>query len=186
MRWVVQSCLTLCDLRSITCQAALPWDFSGRYTGVGCHFLLQGIFAAERFLVFCTGRRILYHWAIREAPIQLYIYKLISMLFQILFPLRLLKNIGQSYLCYIVGSCWLPILNKVLYINLNFLIYSSPSHLSLLVVSFLQPEVCFLSLWVHSFDANIEETDTPGEESEKVNFRVFAALRIFALSYNMK
>ena len=24
-----------------------PWDFPGKITGVGCHFLLQGIFAAR-------------------------------------------------------------------------------------------------------------------------------------------
>ena len=39
-----------------------PWDFPGRDTGVGCHFLLQGIFLSQgsnRRLLF--GRRILYH-----------------------------------------------------------------------------------------------------------------------------
>ena len=33
----------------------------------------------------------------------------ISILFQILFPFRLLKNIEQSSLCYTVGPCWLSI-----------------------------------------------------------------------------
>ena len=36
---VAQSCPTLCY--PIDCRN--PWDFSGRNTGVGCHFLLQGI-----------------------------------------------------------------------------------------------------------------------------------------------
>ena len=27
---------------------APPWDFSGKTTGVGCHFLLQGIFPTQR------------------------------------------------------------------------------------------------------------------------------------------
>ena len=36
-----QSCLSLYDpLDGVFC----PWDFSGKNTGVGCHFLLQGIF----------------------------------------------------------------------------------------------------------------------------------------------
>ena len=35
----------------------------------------------------------------------------VSILFQILFPLRLLHNIEQSSLCYAVGPCWLLILN---------------------------------------------------------------------------
>ena len=33
-----------------------------------------------------------------------------SVLFQILFPIRLLQNIEQSSLCYAVGPCWLPVL----------------------------------------------------------------------------
>ena len=28
-------------------QAPLPWDFPGENTGVGCHFLLQGIFSTQ-------------------------------------------------------------------------------------------------------------------------------------------
>ena len=36
-----------------------------------------------------------------------------SILFQILFPFRLLHNIEQSSLCYTVGPCWLSILNIV-------------------------------------------------------------------------
>ena len=46
-----------------------PWDFQGKYTGVGCHFLFQGIFrtqGSDPHLAHC--RRILYHWATWEAP----------------------------------------------------------------------------------------------------------------------
>ena len=35
----------------------------------------------------------------------------VSILFQILFPFKLLHNIEQSSLCYTAGSCWLSILN---------------------------------------------------------------------------
>ena len=35
----------------------------------------------------------------------------VSILFQILFPFRLLHNIEQSSLCYTVDPCWLFILN---------------------------------------------------------------------------
>ena len=34
-----------------------------------------------------------------------------AILFQVLFPYRLLQNIEQSSLCYTVGRCWLSILN---------------------------------------------------------------------------
>ena len=45
---VARSCLTL----SVTpwtgaCQLLCPWDFPGKNTGVGCHFLLQGIFPTK-------------------------------------------------------------------------------------------------------------------------------------------
>ena len=42
---VAQSCLTLCD--PMDTRLLRPWDFLGKSTGVGCHFLLQGIFLTE-------------------------------------------------------------------------------------------------------------------------------------------
>ena len=49
-----------------------PWDFPGKNTGVGWHFLLQGIFPTQglnsHFLWLLCWRHILYHWAIKEAP----------------------------------------------------------------------------------------------------------------------
>ena len=44
-----------------------PWDFPGKSTGVGCHFLLQGIFPTQGSnlgLLHC--RQILTVWAMRE------------------------------------------------------------------------------------------------------------------------
>ena len=41
-----------------------PWDFPGKNTVVGCHFLLQGIFPTQRSNPdLPPGRLILYHWA---------------------------------------------------------------------------------------------------------------------------
>ena len=40
----------------------------------------------------------------------------VPILFQILFPFRLLQNIEQSSLCHTVGPCWLSILNIVVWI----------------------------------------------------------------------
>ena len=34
--------------RTVTCQAPLPMGFPGKNTGVGCHFLLQGIFPTQQ------------------------------------------------------------------------------------------------------------------------------------------
>ena len=44
-----------------------PWDSPGKNTGVGCHFLLQGIFPTQELnpgLLHC--RKILYHWVTRK------------------------------------------------------------------------------------------------------------------------
>ena len=39
-----------------------PWHFPGKNTGVGCHFLLQGIFLTQGSNpVFCIDRWVLYH-----------------------------------------------------------------------------------------------------------------------------
>ena len=39
-----QSCPTLCSPMNCSPPGSSPWDFLGKNTGVGCHFLLQGIF----------------------------------------------------------------------------------------------------------------------------------------------
>ena len=44
------SCICVCLQRYGLQPARLlhPWDFPGKNTGVGCHFLLQGIFQTQR------------------------------------------------------------------------------------------------------------------------------------------
>ena len=42
---VAQSCPTLCD--PMDTRLLLPWDFPGKKTAMGCHFLLQGIFLTQ-------------------------------------------------------------------------------------------------------------------------------------------
>ena len=60
---VAQSCPTLWDPMDSRCTRLLrPWDFLGKSTGVGCHFLLQGIFPTQGSnpgLLHC--RQTLYH-----------------------------------------------------------------------------------------------------------------------------
>ena len=63
-----QSCLTLCNPMAPLTRLLCPWDSPGKNTGMGCHFILHGIFPTQGLnlcLLFC--RRILYHWAIWEA-----------------------------------------------------------------------------------------------------------------------
>ena len=50
----------------VACQGPCPWDFLGENTGVGCHFLLQGICLIHVSCTSCIGRWILYHYATRE------------------------------------------------------------------------------------------------------------------------
>ena len=48
-------------------QALSPWNFPGKSTGVGCHFLLQGIFPTQGSnLVSCIPGRHFTIWATRE------------------------------------------------------------------------------------------------------------------------
>ena len=48
-----------------------PWDYSGKNTKVGCHFLLQGVFPPTdgTFVscISCVGRQVLYHCDTWEA-----------------------------------------------------------------------------------------------------------------------
>ena len=44
---VAKSCLTLCDPMDQLARFLCPWDFPGKNSGVGCHFLLQGFFLTQ-------------------------------------------------------------------------------------------------------------------------------------------
>ena len=58
---VIQSCPTVCDPMDCSPLGSCPWNFPGKNTGVGCHFLLQRIFLTQgsnRRLLHC--RQILY------------------------------------------------------------------------------------------------------------------------------
>ena len=67
---VTQSCPTLCDPVDYSPSTRLlrPWDSPGKNTGVGCHFLLQGIFPTQGSnQVSCIAGRCFNLWATREA-----------------------------------------------------------------------------------------------------------------------
>ena len=58
---VAKSCPTLVTPQTVARQTPLAWDSPGKNTGVGCHFLLQGIFPTQESnpgLLHC--RQILY------------------------------------------------------------------------------------------------------------------------------
>ena len=64
---VTQSYLTLVTLWTVAHQALCPWDFPGRNTRVGCHFLLQGIFPTQG-----SNSCLLYllHWQAGSLPLS--------------------------------------------------------------------------------------------------------------------
>ena len=51
-----------------------PWDFPGKNTGVGCHFLLQGIFLAQELTLHLLH---LLHWQADSLPPCHLVYSLI-------------------------------------------------------------------------------------------------------------
>ena len=65
---LLQSWLTLCDLMDCQEPSRLlcPWDSPSKNTGVGCHFLLQGIFPTQGLnLCFLS----LLHWQVSSLPL---------------------------------------------------------------------------------------------------------------------
>ena len=56
---------------TVACQALCSWDFSGKNTGMRCHFLLPRIFLTQEsnLSLLCLPHwQILYRWATCEAP----------------------------------------------------------------------------------------------------------------------
>ena len=84
-----------------TRQAPLLWDFPGKNTGVGCHFLLQGIFLTqESNLCFLHGRWFVYHLIHRGSIYRLAQDLALKDLVQILMRPLTRSGLGQ-------GSCFL-------------------------------------------------------------------------------
>ena len=75
---VFRSCPILCNPLDYIQPTRLlcPWDFSGKNAGVGCHFLLQGIFPTQQsnlgLLCLLRCRWILYSLSYPESPLFLY------------------------------------------------------------------------------------------------------------------
>ena len=73
-------CARVCVSSSVVPDSVTPWtiakllcswDFPDKNSGVGCHFLLQGIFLTQGLNAsLLLSRRILNHWATWEAPKQ--------------------------------------------------------------------------------------------------------------------
>ena len=76
----INQCYCCCCLAAKSCSTLLrpheplparllcPWDFPSKNTGVGCHFLLQGIFLTQGSnLHLLFGRWTLYHCTTQEA-----------------------------------------------------------------------------------------------------------------------
>ena len=65
---VAKLCPAICDPWTVAGQTPLSMRFSRKEYWSGCHFFLQGIFLTQGIKPgLLLGRRILYHWATREA-----------------------------------------------------------------------------------------------------------------------
>ena len=88
---VAQSCPILCNPMNCSPTRLLhPWDFPGRNTGVGCHFLLQEIFPIQGLnlgLLHC--RQMLYCLSQREVAHHNWISPWSHQLYNILIKLTL-------------------------------------------------------------------------------------------------
>ena len=72
--WVLSHVWPFVTPWTVATSLLCPWDFPGKNTGVGCHFLLQGLLPSQgsnpRVLCLLHCRQILYHWAIPSALVS--------------------------------------------------------------------------------------------------------------------
>ena len=63
----LQSCPALCDPLDCSPPGSCSWDFPGKNTGVGCHFLLQEIFLTQG-----SDSHLLHllHWQVDSLPLS--------------------------------------------------------------------------------------------------------------------
>jgi len=63
---VTKSCLALGTPQALPTRLLCPWEFPGKKTGVGCHFLLQGIFMTQGLNPHLLQ---LMHWQVNSLPL---------------------------------------------------------------------------------------------------------------------
>ena len=82
-----------------------PWNFPGKNTGVGCHFLLQGLFLTHRSNLHFLH---LMHWQVNSLPQQ---YLVSSHIFWILTPNKtwfantFFHSVGCLFILFMVSPC---------------------------------------------------------------------------------
>ena len=64
---VAKSCLTFEPHGLQSTRLLCPWDIPGKNTGVGCHFLLQGIFLTQKLKPYLL---LLLHWQADSLPLH--------------------------------------------------------------------------------------------------------------------
>ena len=88
-----QSCLTLWPHRLYPARLLCPWDFPGKNTGVGYHFLLQSILNPS-LLCLLHWRQSLYPWATRDVPLLIFGLTQNSLCKKISIPENLTRTIS--------------------------------------------------------------------------------------------
>ena len=97
-KWVAQSCLTLSNPMdcSLPGSSVLVISQARVLEWVAISFSRGSSWPRDLTQVSCIAGGLCTNWAIGETPIYIHV----SLLFQIVFPFRLLPNIEQSSLCY--------------------------------------------------------------------------------------
>ena len=95
--------VVLCDPHGLLPARLLcPWDFPGKNTGVGCHFLLQGIFPTK-------GLNLNHlHWQVGSLPLS---HKVWGSIFKWYFSLPISHTMFLPSSC-LIASLFLGILEK--------------------------------------------------------------------------
>ena len=145
-----------CDFRLVW---GWPWGMEFHILSKHCSlFFFSFKFYFTLFTTLCWFQ---VHSKVIEFYIHIYIYiyiyththKYVSILFQAVFPYRLLQNIEHSSLCFTEGLCQLSILLYLyviiyivvnVHVNAKFLIYTSSHLFPLTTISLLSKSVSVL------------------------------------------
>ena len=102
---VAKLCLTWRPHRLQPTKLLCPWDFPGRNTGVGCHFLLQKIFS-DYVSLFCL---VLFLWGCLAPSFEIYFFVPSLCPFCVLISVYSIVELHLPFLkgwVYVEGSLW--------------------------------------------------------------------------------
>ena len=162
----------------VTTWLLCPWDSPGKNTGVGCHFLLQGIFPIQ------GSNPSLLHWQEDSWPLSPQSNPIAWWGWTVKFPHSAFPGVGGSWASFLFGVwleksgllCFFPLM---IYVLPDCFLLARGGEQAFVCLFFVCPRWQFLFCWLLQLQAEIDEARKKPRKHATVSFlRFFQSLYV--------